>query len=208
MRTRVKICGFTRVEEAVLAAKLGVDAIGLVFYPPSPRNVTIAQAQAIVKALPAFTTVVGLFVDAPRTQIDEVLANVSLDCIQFHGDESPDACALYAKPYIKAIRVQNDTDINALAADYHAAAGLLLDAYHPDAKGGTGLAFDWTLIPKHCALPIILAGGLDSSNAKEAIQQCRPYALDVSSGVEIAKGIKDGAKMTAFLKEVNEGDKS
>jgi phosphoribosylanthranilate isomerase len=207
MRTRVKICGFTRVEDAVLAAQLGVDAIGLVFYPPSPRYVTIAQAQHIVKALPAFTTVVGLFVDAEPAQIHEVLTHVSLDCIQFHGDEQPDACARYGKPYIKAIRVQHDTDIKALAYAYRDAAGLLLDAYHPDSKGGTGLTFDWTLLPEHCALPVILAGGLLPSNAKTAIQQCRPYALDVSSGVESAKGIKDSAKMTAFLKEVNAGDR-
>ncbi len=207
MRTRVKICGFTRVEDAVLAAQLGVDAIGLVFYPPSLRHVSVAQAQTIVKALPAFTTVVGLFVDAEPAQINDVLAHVSLDCIQFHGDEQPEACARYAKPYIKAIRVQHDTNIKALAYAYRDAAGLLLDAYHPDAKGGTGLTFDWTLMPEHCALPVILAGGLLPGNAKAAIQQCRPYALDVSSGVEMAKGIKDSAKMTAFLKEVNAGDR-
>jgi phosphoribosylanthranilate isomerase len=208
MRTRVKICGFTRVEDAVLAAQLGVDAIGLVFYPQSPRNVTIFQALSIVKALPAFTTVVGLFVDAPKSQIMAVLDQVSLDCLQFHGDELPEACTLYGKPYLKAIRVQDHTDINVIASNYRDAAGLLLDAYHPDAKGGTGLAFDWTLIPEQCVLPIILAGGLLPENAKTAIQQCRPYALDVSSGVEVAKGIKDGAKMAAFLREVNEGDRS
>ncbi|NOT84335.1 MAG: phosphoribosylanthranilate isomerase [Methylococcaceae bacterium] len=208
MRTRVKICGFTRVEDAVLAARLGVDAIGLVFYAQSPRNVTITQAVQIVKALPAFTTVVGLFVDAEKAWIAEVLERVSVDCLQFHGEEPPEACDLFGKPYIKAIRVQKQTDITALAHDYRNAAGLLLDAYHPDAKGGTGLAFDWSLIPKQCALPVILAGGLLPENAKTAIQQCQPYALDVSSGVEVAKGIKDGAKMAAFLKEANEGDRS
>lgn len=207
MRTRVKICGFTRVEDALIAAHLGVDALGLVFYAASPRHVTIDQARKIVRALPAFTSVVGLFVDAKEAQIREVLAAVSLDCIQFHGDESATACALYAKPYIKAIRVQQDTDIPALAEYYQGAAGLLLDAYHPDAKGGTGQAFDWRLLPEQCALPIILAGGLQADHVKTAIRHYRPYALDVSSGVESAKGIKDGAKMTAFLKEVYEGDR-
>lgn len=208
MRTRVKICGFTRVEDAVAAAYLGVDAIGLVFYPPSPRHVTIKQAAHIVQALPAFTTVVGLFVDALPAQITQTLSQVSLDCLQFHGNESQAACTSYGKPYIKAIRVQAETNIGALANQYHDSAGLLLDAYHPDSQGGTGLAFDWTLIPPHCELPIILAGGLSTTNARAAVQQFRPYALDVSSGVESAKGIKDNNKITAFLKEVNEGDRS
>lgn len=208
MRTRVKICGFTRVEDAVAAAYLGVDAIGLVFYPPSPRHVTIKQAAQIVQALPAFTTVVGLFVDALPAQITQTLSQVSLDCLQFHGDESPEVCALYGKPYIKAIRVQANTNISVLANRYRDSAGLLLDAYHPDSQGGTGLAFDWTLIPPQCKLPIILAGGLSATNARTAIQQFRPYALDVSSGVESAKGVKDNNKITAFLKEVNEGDRS
>jgi phosphoribosylanthranilate isomerase len=208
MRTRVKICGFTRVEDAVAAAQLGVDAIGLVFYPPSPRHVTISQAVQIVKALPAFATVVGLFVDAPEAQIIEVLRQVSLDCLQFHGDEPPEACALYGKRYIKAVRVQAHTDITALAAAYQDSAGLLLDAYHPDSKGGTGQTFDWTLMPQQCALPIILAGGLLPDNAKAAIQQFRPYALDVSSGVEATKGVKDHTKIAAFLKAVNEGDRT
>ncbi len=189
------------------AALLGVDAIGLVFYPPSPRHVSIQQAAQIARALPAFATVVGLFVDAPKAQILDVLEQVSLDCIQFHGDESPDACAIYGKPYIKAIRVQVDTDINALAHAYQGAAGLLLDAYHPDSKGGTGQMFDWALVPGECALPIILAGGLLPDNAKTAVQQYRPYALDVSSGVESSKGIKDRKKMGAFLKAVYEGDR-
>jgi phosphoribosylanthranilate isomerase len=208
MRTRVKICGFTRVEDAVLAAQLGVDAVGLVFYPRSPRYVSITQAARIVQALPPFTTVVGLFVDAEPAHINTVLTQVSLDCLQFHGDELPEACTLYGKPYIKAIRVQTDTNITALAETYQSASGLLLDAYHPETKGGTGLSFDWSLMPEHCALPIILAGGLLPDNAKSAVQHYKPYALDVSSGVEIAKGVKDGAKMAAFLKEVNEGDRS
>lgn len=207
MRTRVKICGFTRVEDAVCAARLGVDAIGLVFYPPSPRNVSIEQALEIVKALPAFVSVVALFVDEQESRIREVLERVSIDCLQFHGDESAGACRLYGKPYMKAVRMQDGTNIPDLVQQYHDAAGLLLDAYHPGAKGGTGSRFDWGLIPEHCALPIVLAGGLDQNNARQAVQAVRPYALDVSSGVEAGKGVKDALKMAAFIREVNEGDR-
>jgi phosphoribosylanthranilate isomerase len=207
MRTRVKICGFTRTEDAVFAAHLGVDAIGLVFYPPSPRHVEIEQAIRIVNALPAFTSVVALFVDEQDARIREVLARVSIDCLQFHGEEPAEACRIYGKRYIKAVRMHEAIDIGAVALHYHDAAGLLLDAYHPGAKGGTGSQFDWKLISKPCTLPVILAGGLDARNAKQAIQTVRPYALDVSSGVEAAKGVKDSLKMAAFMKQVNEGDR-
>jgi len=206
MRTRVKICGFTRPEEAVVAARLGVDAIGLVFYPPSPRNIDIEQAISIVSALPAFTSVVALFVDEEEARIREILARVPIDCLQFHGNEPPEACRIYGKRYIKAVPMQDETDVNALALAYHDADGLLLDAYDAKAKGGTGNQFNWNLIPKDCALPIILAGGLDETNAKQAILSVKPYALDISSGVEIAKGIKDTIKITAFIEQVNEGD--
>jgi phosphoribosylanthranilate isomerase len=208
MRTRVKICGFTRVEDAVYAAHLGIDAIGLVFYPPSPRHVEIEQAIKIVNALPAFTSVVALFVDEQEARIREVLARVSIDCLQFHGDEPAEACRVYGKRYIKAVRMQDGIDISALALHYHDAAGLLLDAYHPGAKGGTGNQFDWELIPEQCTLPVILAGGLDETSAKQAVQTVRPYALDVSSGVEAEKGVKDSLKMAAFIKQVNEGDRA
>jgi phosphoribosylanthranilate isomerase len=207
MRTRVKICGFTRVEDAVFAAHLGVDAIGLVFYPPSPRHVEIEQAIKIVKALPAFTSVVALFVDEQEARIREVLAQVSIDCLQFHGDEPAEACRIFGKRYIKAVRMQDGIDISPMAQHYHDAAGLLLDAFHPGAKGGTGSQFDWELIPRQCSLPVILAGGLDATNAKRAVQTLRPYALDVSSGVEAEKGVKDSLKMAAFIKQVNEGDR-
>jgi len=206
MRTRVKICGFTRVGDALFAAHLGVDAIGLVFYPPSPRHIEISTAMGIVGALPAFTTVVGLFVDAQATEIHEVIANVPIDCLQFHGDETPNYCRSFGKRYIKAVRMQAGVDVHQLAHDYHDADGLLLDAYHVHAKGGTGERFDWDLIPNDCSLPIILAGGLDSSNAKAAIAAVRPYALDVSSGVEAGKGIKDTQKMRAFIMEVMQED--
>lgn len=208
MRTRVKICGFTRAEDAVYAAQLGVDAIGLVFYPPSPRNVDIERAVEIVNALPAFVSVVALFVDEQEARIREVLDRVPVDCLQFHGDEPDKACRIYGKRYMKAVRMREDIDIAALARQYHDAAGLLLDAWHPDAKGGTGSRFDWDLIPRQCALPIVLAGGLAADNATQAVQAVRPYALDVSSGVEAGKGIKDALKMAAFLRAVNEGDKS
>ena len=207
MRTRVKICGFTCVEDAVCAARLGVDAIGLVFYPPSPRNVDIDRAIKIVNALPAFVSVVALFVDEQESRIREVLEQVSIDCLQFHGDEPAEACRLYGKRYMKAVRMRDGVDISDLARQYHDAAGLLLDAYHPGAKGGTGSRFDWNKIPEHCALPIVLAGGLDENNARQAVQTVKPYALDVSSGVEAKKGVKDALKMAAFIREVNEGDR-
>ncbi|MDD5460092.1 MAG: phosphoribosylanthranilate isomerase [Methylococcales bacterium] len=208
MRTRVKICGFTRVEDAVHAAHLGIDAIGLVFYPPSPRHVEIEQAIRIVNALTAFTTVVALFVDEQEARIREILARVPIDCLQFHGDEPAEACRVYNKRYIKAVSMREGIDISALAQRYNDADGLLLDAYHPDAKGGTGSQFDWELIPDQCGLPVILAGGLNVENAKQAVQTVRPYALDVSSCVETEKGIKDSLKMAAFIKQVNEGDKA
>ena len=207
-RTRVKICGFTSAEQAAYAAYAGTDAIGLVFYAASPRHVSIAKAQEIVAALPAFTTVVALFVDAAEEEIKAVLAQVAIDVLQFHGDEPAAACRLYAKPYIKAIRMRPDIDINALSAEFHDARGLLLDAYHAQAKGGTGEQFDWDLIPDDCVLPIILAGGLAAHNAGDAIAQVKPYALDVSSGVEAAKGIKDNNKIAEFLTEVYLSDRN
>lgn len=203
-RTRVKICGFTRAEDARKAAILGVDAVGLVFHAESPRHVKIGQAQAITAALPPFVSVVALFADAGSERIREVLAAVQVDLIQFHGDESPDFCRAFGRPFIKAVRMREDAEVAALAERYAAAgaSGLLLDAYHPGVKGGTGSGFDWSRIPRQCALPIVLAGGLTPENAAEAVRQVRPYALDVSSGVESAKGIKDAAKMAAFIKEV------
>lgn len=206
MRTRVKICGFTRVEDAVSAAGLGVDAIGLVFYPPSPRNVNINQAIEIIDALPAFVTTVALFVDADEKTVRSILDLAPIDCLQFHGGEPPEACRLYGKRYIKAVRVNKDTDFNKLCREYYDAGALLLDADVKSAYGGTGSRFDWSLIPGSLSLPVILAGGLDASNAQSAITGIRPYALDVSSGVEAQKGIKDKDKMTAFMNAVQSGD--
>ena len=200
MRTRVKICGFTQLDTALEAARLGADAIGLVFYSKSPRNVSIEQASLIARSLPAFVSVVALFVDAEADFIENVLSKVAVDCIQFHGDETPEECRRYAKPYIKAIRVQDDTDLDAVQTLYHDAAGILLDAYHPGLPGGSGCSFNWELIPRQPRLPIILAGGLTVENVSQAIEQVKPYAVDVSSGVEAGKGIKSAEKMAAFIK--------
>jgi len=208
MRTRVKICGFTRSEDAKYAAMLGVDAIGLVFYPPSPRHVSIGQARAIVNALPPFVTVVGLFVDEDPQRVMEVLQSVRIDLLQFHGDESPDYCAAFDRNYVKAIRMRPGTDLQRVASEFCSALGLLLDADDASAKGGTGKSFDWALIPTGCTLPIILAGGLNPGNAQSALQQVQLYGVDVSSGVESAKGIKDLNKMAAFIKEVHYFDQS
>ena len=203
VRTRVKICGITRAEDALEAVRQGADAIGLVFYTHSPRNVTLAQAAEIVSKVPAFVTVVGLFVDAEPAFIQEVLSSVKLDLLQFHGDETPTACRQYSRPYMKAIRVKNGTNLVQYATDYADAKALLLDAFADGVPGGTGLVFDWSLIPQSLSLPIVLAGGLNAENVGLAIEQVRPYAVDVSGGVEASKGIKDAAKIAAFMRGVS-----
>lgn len=206
MRTRVKICGLTRPEDARSAALLGADAIGLVFYPPSPRHVDISTARSIVEELPPFTTVVGLFVDEDPENVREVIVQLNIDLLQFHGKEGADYCAAFGKPYIKAIGMKPNTDLPRLASAYATACGLLLDADDPLAKGGTGTRFDWAMIAPECPLPVILAGGLTPQNVGEALRQVKPFAVDVSSGVEAAKGIKDTSKMAAFLREVQDID--
>ncbi len=202
MRTRVKICGITRVEDALAAAAAGADAIGLVFDERSPRCVSPAQAEAVARALPPFVTVVGLFVDAARGRVDEVLSRVPLDLLQFHGAETPEQCRLYRRAYIKAIAMKPDVDLIALQARYADAAGLVLDTYSPAAAGGTGEAFDWARVPRNLKKPVILAGGLTPANVSAAISAAHPYAVDVSSGVELSKGIKDAGKISAFLEAV------
>ena len=199
---RSKICGITRIEDALIAAEAGADAIGLVFYAKSPRAVSIQPARDIVAALPAFVTTVGLFVNASREELNDVLAGVALDLLQFHGDESPAECESYQRPYIKALRVKPGDDIAQLAAPYAKARGILLDTYVPGVPGGTGAAFDWSLVPSGLSLPVILAGGLSAANVQAAIEQVRPYAVDVSGGVEADKGIKDAAKIRAFMQAV------
>ena len=202
MRTRVKICGITSAKDAHEAVKQGADAIGLVFYANSPRNVSAAQAAEIIARLPAFVTVVGLFVDAEASFIQAVLSQVPLDLLQFHGDESPAVCRQFSRPYMKAIRVKSETNLVQYSTDYADAKALLLDAFAEGVPGGTGLVFDWSLIPHNLPLPIILAGGLNAENVGSAIEQVRPYAVDVSGGVEASKGIKDAAKIAAFMRGV------
>ncbi|HBX55202.1 phosphoribosylanthranilate isomerase [Pseudomonas sp. UBA2684] len=202
---RSKICGITRIEDALVAADAGADAIGLVFYGKSPRAVSLQQAQAIIAALPPFVTTVGLFVDASSSELSAILDAVPLDLLQFHGDETPDDCERFQRPYIKALRVQPGVDLAAQIALYSAAAGVLLDTFVAGVPGGTGEAFDWSLVPRGLNMPIILAGGLTPDNVRCAIEQVQPYAVDVSGGVEASKGIKDAEKIRAFTRAVRAG---
>lgn len=201
---RSKICGITRIEDALAAAEAGADAIGLVFYTRSPRAVDVRQARAIIAALPPFVTTVGLFVNATRCELNEILEGVPLDLLQFHGDETPQDCEGYQRPWIKALRVRPGDDLEAACQQYAGARGILLDTYVPGVPGGTGEAFDWSLVPARLSKPVILAGGLSADNVGQAIAQVRPYAVDVSGGVEQAKGIKDAAKIEAFLQAVKQ----
>jgi phosphoribosylanthranilate isomerase len=208
MRTRVKICGITRPEDGLAAARLGADAIGLVFYPPSPRAVETEQAREIVSHLPPFVTVVGLFVNEDPGRLSEVISRVPIDLLQFHGDESPEACRGHGRPWIKAIRMREETDLQEEAAAYSSASGLLLDTFEKGKPGGTGKSFDWDRIPGNLASKIVLAGGLNPQNVVQAIAQVRPYAVDVSGGVEASKGIKSAEKIAAFIEGVKIGDNS
>jgi len=205
-RTRVKICGLTRPADVAAAVAAGADAIGLVFYPPSPRAVTPDLARELCGLLPPFVSAVGLFVDPTGDQVREVLRQVPLDLLQFHGEEPPGFCASCGRRWIKAIRMRPGIDLAALAEAYRDGAGLLLDAYDPARPGGTGSAFDWGRIPAELAPGIILAGGLDPDNVAAAIIRVRPYAVDVSGGVEAARGLKDPAKISAFIQGVRDGD--
>ena len=201
MRTRVKICGITRQQDADFAVKKGADAIGLVFYDASPRSVTIAQAAAIVSTLPPFVSVVALFVDPAPQFVRQCLEALPIDILQFHGDESAEFCRQFNKAYIKAIRMKPGIVLASMATAYNDAKALLLDSYQVGLQGGTGKTFDWSIIPA-IEKPIILAGGLTADNVAQAIQQVKPYAVDVSGGVEAAKGLKDNEKISAFMKEV------
>lgn len=204
--TRTKICGITRPEDLQAVAACGADAIGLVFYQKSPRHVEIEQAAALARIVPPFVSLVGLFVEPEPAYVREVLRQVPLDVLQFHGDEVAGFCGQFGRPYLKAIRVRPGVDLVQCAARYADAQGLLLDAYVEGTQGGTGESFDWALIPRDLSLPVILSGGLHPGNVAAAVRQVRPYAVDVSSGVEAAKGIKDAAKVAAFINEVRNVD--
>lgn len=204
MRTRVKICGITRVDDAAAVARAGADAFGLVFDPNSPRHVALDQAAALARAAAPFITVVGLFVDAEPARIREVLSRVRVTLLQFHGSETPEQCRVYNIPYMKAVRMQEGADLHAQARAYDDAAALLLDAYVPNVAGGSGQTFDWTRVPRDLARPVVLAGGLNPGNVAQAIRTAHPYAVDVSSGVEAAKGIKDAGKIESFISAVRE----
>ncbi|SMF16240.1 phosphoribosylanthranilate isomerase [Pseudogulbenkiania subflava] len=205
MLPRVKICGITRPEDGVEAARLGADAIGLVFYEKSPRNVSLEQARTIVRALPPFVSVVALFVNPDETFVRRVLDACPVDILQFHGEESPAFCRSFSRPYLKAVRVRPGVDLLEWAAAYHDARGLLADAFVEGAHGGTGAVFDWTLLPPGLPLPLILSGGLTPDNVQQAVAKVHPAAVDVSSGVESSKGIKDAAKMAAFISGARHG---
>lgn len=193
------MCGITRVQDALAAARAGADAVGLVFYPNSPRSVSNAQAQEIIRALPPFITTVGLFVNATRQDVVSILGGVSLDMLQFHGDEEPNYCDFFQKPYLKAIRLQPNLNIAKTIDLYPNASGILLDSFVPGVPGGTGICFDWSQIPRHIGKPLVLAGGLHVDNIQEAIRITQPYAVDVSGGVEDAPGIKNAYKIKAFI---------
>ncbi|WP_027859100.1 phosphoribosylanthranilate isomerase [Marinobacterium jannaschii] len=205
-RTRIKICGITRVEDAQNAVSAGADALGFVFYPPSPRNVGIEQAAGIIRSLPAFVTTVALFVDADREQIQQVIDQTGIDLIQFHGDETAEFCQQFSRPYIKAVRMKPDVDLALVCKQYDSAQSILLDAYRPGVPGGTGESFDWDRIPSVLAKSVILAGGLVPGNIAQAVSQVKPYAVDVSGGVEAAKGIKCKDKIIKFVQEVSRVD--
>ncbi|HHJ14227.1 MAG TPA: phosphoribosylanthranilate isomerase [Gammaproteobacteria bacterium] len=206
MRTRVKICGITRIEDARAAAAAGADAIGLVFHPGSPRVVDIDQAVGLCRALPPFVSVVALFVNERPQRIRDVLAAVPVDLLQFHGSERADQCEGFGRPYIKAIAMKEGVDVEASLAQHPRAAGFLFDAWLPDLHGGGGVTFDWSRMPALVDRPAILAGGLDPDNVAEAIQRTRPWAVDVSSGVEQDKGIKSAGRIEAFMRGVRRGD--
>jgi phosphoribosylanthranilate isomerase len=202
MRTRVKICGITRIEDAIAAAQAGADAIGFVFDSNSPRYVSSDQALKISRAIPPYVTTVGLFVDASPDKIEAILKRVPLDLLQFHGNETPDQCRRYHRPYIKAIPMEARVNLHEKIRLYGDASGLLLDTHAMQVAGGSGQTFDWGRVPPDLNKPLILAGGLTPENVGEAIRRVRPYAVDVSSGVELTRGVKDAGKIADFLAAV------
>lgn len=205
-RTRVKICGITRPEDAAEAARLGVDAIGLVFYEKSPRNVSLGQARAACESLSGFVTVVSLFLNPEAALVEKVLSELPVDLIQFHGKETADFCRSFGRPYIKSLGMAEGVDLASQSRHYPDARGLLLDSHETGAAGGTGKTFNWDAIPAEYRSSVILAGGLKPANVAQAIRTVRPYAVDLSSGVEAAPGIKDAALMAQLMKEIKQVD--
>lgn len=205
MRTRVKICGITRPGDARAAAAAGADAIGLVFYPPSPRFLSVERALDIRAALPPFVQAVALFVNPDAAQVAQVIGRLHPALLQFHGEETPEFCAQFGLPYIKACRVAQGVDLLKYLQPFSTASGWLLDA-HVEQYGGVGASFDWSLVPARLERPLVLSGGLAVGNIGQAVRQLRPWAVDVSSGVESAKGIKDAAMIAAFIAEVRNAD--
>lgn len=204
-RTRIKVCGFTREADLDGALALGVDAVGFVLYPPSPRAVTATRAAELARRVPPFVSRVGLFVNEDAAVVAQAAREASLDLLQFHGDESAEYCERFGLPWIKAVRVRPETDLLECADRFRGARALLLDAWS-EAWGGSGKRFDWSLIPSSLPMPLILSGGLDPDNVVEAVRNIRPAAVDVSSGVESAKGIKDVARVAAFISGVEHGE--
>lgn len=204
--TAIKICGITREADGLAAAQTGAQALGFVFYGKSPRHVSPARAHELMRVLPPFITSVGLFVNATAEVVKDTLREVRLDLMQFHGDETPEYCMQFGVPFIKAVRVRPGLDLLQYARDFHHAKALLLDAYVDGTHGGTGQTFDWSLIPRNLPLPVVLSGGLTPDNVSEAVRAVRPWAVDVSSGVESSKGIKDAAKIAAFISGVRNAD--
>ena len=204
LRTRVKICGITRTADAAAAARAGADAIGLVFYPPSPRFLSIERAREIRDALPPFVQTVALFVNADPAQVSQVIGRVHPALLQFHGDEAPDFCAQFGLPFVKACRVKKGVSALEYLRPFSRAAAWLFDSHVPE-YGGVGESFDWSMVPI-TDKPVILSGGLSQTNVAAAIRRVKPWGVDVSSGVESAKGIKDAAKIAAFMAEVRNAD--
>jgi phosphoribosylanthranilate isomerase len=206
MRTRIKICGISRNEDARAAVAAGADAIGLVFYPASKRAVSVDAARDIVAGLPAFVTITALFVDAEREAVEQVCGQLPVNLLQFHGNESAEYCESFALPYMKALRVADGEGLIEQIRLYSSAQAILLDTWQPDSPGGTGKSFDWSVIPEEARASIVLAGGLNFENVTTAIDMLQPYAVDVSGGVEISPGVKSGEKMQKFVQAVRDAD--
>jgi len=205
-RTRIKICGIKEPEHARVAFEAGADAIGLVFWPESPRHVSVARAKKVAKSLPPFVTPVGLFVNAKAAEIRAILEEIPLGLLQFQGDEPADFCAKFGVPYVRAVRMEKGVDLVECARRFSGAKALLVDAHVPGQRGGTGQVFDWAQLPSKHPVPLILSGGLTAENVGRAIREVRPWAVDVSSGVESSRGVKDPAKIVEFIRSVQRED--